>query len=63
VRVVAVDGGLARGRALPGRGAWLCRDSPTCIDAAVRRGGLARALRTAVGPEAVEALRGRLEKG
>ena len=62
MRVVAVDGGLATGRTLPGRGAWLCRDSPACVDGAVRRGGLARALRTAVGPEVAEALRSRLEK-
>ena len=62
MRVVAVDGGLAAGRALPGRGAWLCQDSPTGVEAAVRRGGLGRALRTAVGPEAVEALRGQIEK-
>jgi len=62
VRVVAADGGLTAGRALPGRGAWLCRGSPTCVDAAVRRGGLARALRTALAPGAAEALRGQLEK-
>ena len=62
MRVAAVDGGLAAGRNLPGRGAWLCRNSPACVDAAVRRGGLARALRAALGPEAAEALRGQLEK-
>ena len=62
MRVAAVDGGLAAGRTLPGRGAWLCRGSPACVDAAVRRGGLARALRTAVSAEAAEALRRRLDQ-
>jgi predicted RNA-binding protein YlxR (DUF448 family) len=34
----------------PGRGAYLHRD-PACREAAVRRGGLARALRTDISPE------------
>ncbi|HEY5025794.1 MAG TPA: YlxR family protein [Acidimicrobiales bacterium] len=41
----------------PGRGAWLCRDSPSCLDQAVRRQALGRALRADVVPEAVEGLR------
>ena len=48
----------------PGRGGYCCPD-PACVDKALRRGGLARALRTAVGraeiarlgAEAVEYLR------
>ena len=32
----------------PGRGGYCCPD-PACIDKALRRGGLARTLRTAVG--------------
>jgi predicted RNA-binding protein YlxR (DUF448 family) len=48
----------------PGRGGYCCPD-PACIDKALRRGGLARTLRTAfgraeiarLGAEAVEYLR------
>jgi predicted RNA-binding protein YlxR (DUF448 family) len=68
VRVVAVPGGgLAIGRTLPGRGAWLCAGSPACIEAAERRKAFERALRTAVQGQAVEDLktmlasRGRLD--
>ena len=46
VRVVRLGGGaLALGRGRPGRGAWLCRDSPACIDLAQRRRAFDRALR------------------
>ncbi|MDR3135793.1 MAG: YlxR family protein [Deltaproteobacteria bacterium] len=34
-------------RRLPGRGAWLCADSPGCLDKAFSKGRLARALRVA----------------
>ncbi|MGN6694575.1 MAG: YlxR family protein [Aquihabitans sp.] len=51
------DGTLAVGRTLPGRGAWLCLDSPPCLDLAVRRGGFARSFRSPVGSAAVAALR------
>jgi predicted RNA-binding protein YlxR (DUF448 family) len=47
----------------PGRGAWLCAGRPDCLDAAVQRGGLARALRTAVDADAVETLRRHLTNG
>jgi len=58
VRIVRTgDGRLAVGRTLPGRGAWLCRDRPTCFDEAIRRGGFARAFRTGVDRSAVEAIR------
>jgi len=60
-RVVALpDGGLAFGRTLPGRGAWLCRGSLACFDTAVRRHGFERALRTTVGSEALASLRATL---
>jgi predicted RNA-binding protein YlxR (DUF448 family) len=50
-------GSLALGRTLPGRGAWLCRGSLACFDAAARRNGFDRALRTRVGSEALASLR------
>ena len=68
VRVVTVPGGgLATGRTLPGRGAWLCAGSPACIDAAERRKAFERALRTTIHSRAVDDLktmlasRGRLD--
>jgi predicted RNA-binding protein YlxR (DUF448 family) len=61
VRVVhRQGGGLAVGRQLPGRGAWLCRGAEACLEAAVRRKALSRALRAAVETADVEALRARL---
>ncbi len=62
MRVVAtLEGGLALGRALPGRGAWLCsRTAASCLERSVRRGGLARALRRQLAGGAVEALRRQL---
>ena len=50
------DGSLGTGRALPGRGAWLCRGSPACLERAARRGALERALRARLAPTAVEEL-------
>ena len=47
VRYVMVDDRLAVAESSSGRGAWLCRDS-ACIDAALDRGNLRRALRTSV---------------
>jgi predicted RNA-binding protein YlxR (DUF448 family) len=41
----------------PGRGAWLCRDSPGCLEQAERRQVLGRALRAEVVPGATERLR------
>ena len=65
VRVVATaEHGLAVGRALPGRGAWVCRASTSCLDAAGRRNAFARALRTDIAPGALDALRAALaERG
>ena len=44
-----------------GRGAYVHRDLG-CIDAALRRGSVARALRTGVGPDEVGRLRALLER-
>jgi predicted RNA-binding protein YlxR (DUF448 family) len=61
VRLVRLpDGSLAVGAGLPGRGAWLCRDSPGCIDQAVRRGAFQRALRQPVDASQVERVRSEL---
>jgi predicted RNA-binding protein YlxR (DUF448 family) len=62
VRVVRLgDGTLASGRTLPGRGAWLCRDSASCVDLAVKRRAFERALRGPIGAGAVDDLRRVLE--
>ena len=58
--VALPDGGLALGRTLPGRGAWLCRGTLACFDTAVRRHAFERALRTTVGSEALASLRATL---
>ena len=63
IRIVrSGDGTLTTGRGRPGRGAWLCRGvdtqiDPTCLEAAIRRQALSRALRAPVGAQAMEALR------
>lgn len=63
VRIVAgPDGSLAIGRTLRGRGAWLCRDSEVCLDAATRRNAFAKGLRAVVTVEAVADLRERLSE-
>ncbi|MGH3850747.1 MAG: YlxR family protein [Pseudonocardiaceae bacterium] len=57
VRVVAGPNASAVvGRALPGRGAWLCAGSPACIEAAVRKSAIGRALRTNIAPGSEAAL-------
>ena len=53
VRFAAIDGRLAAGRALPGRGAYTCR-SRACFDAALRRRAFARALRTRIDARALD---------
>ncbi|MFK7917419.1 MAG: YlxR family protein [Ilumatobacter sp.] len=40
-----------------GRGAWLCRDEPACLDAAVRTRQFARAWRTTIDDDDVAAIR------
>jgi predicted RNA-binding protein YlxR (DUF448 family) len=46
VRVAAGPGGVAVGRHLAGRGAWLC--GPACLEQSLRRKALPRALRTTI---------------
>jgi predicted RNA-binding protein YlxR (DUF448 family) len=59
--VVRLDGGsLAVARSSAGRGAWLCRDSPGCIDEAERRKAFERALRGPVGDGQVDQIRAAL---
>ncbi len=58
--VHAGDGALAVGTGLGGRGAWLCSDSPGCIDLAERSRAFSKALRHPIAPEAVEGLRASL---
>ena len=57
IRIVRLPGGaLSVDRHGAGRGAWLCRDSPGCLDEAVRRHGFQRAfcgVRRRRGPAAV----------
>ena len=65
MRVVLSGGRPVPGRGRPGRGAWLCLGSPDCVEAALRRNSLGRALRTAVAPDAADDLRrllGRLDQ-
>ncbi|MEO7555549.1 MAG: YlxR family protein [Acidimicrobiales bacterium] len=63
VRLARVlDGGtgsesVAVGHTLPGRGAWLCAGSSSCVDGALRRGVLARALRCQLDQGAIDRLR------
>lgn len=64
VRVVRrEDGSLAVGRDLPGRGAWLCRGSAPCVEAATHKGRWSRALRGPVREGAVEEVAGELAPG
>ena len=55
--VVGPSGALIPGAGRPGRGAWLCKGSTECLDAAVKRKAFTRALRVAVPRDATEALR------
>ncbi len=58
VRLVRLaDGELAVGRNLPGRGAWLCADQPSCLDRAAKSRAFARAFRADVSAAEVERLR------
>lgn len=60
VRLASTPDGVAVGRSLPGRGAWLCPGTG-CLDPAIGRGGLARALRIDRSAVDAAALRQRLE--
>jgi hypothetical protein len=60
VRVHRDGDDLVVGRG-PGRGAWLCAAHPgACLDLALRRGALARALRTELPCGGTERLRAKL---
>jgi predicted RNA-binding protein YlxR (DUF448 family) len=60
VRIAAArDGSLGTGSSAPGRGAWLC--GPGCLEEALRRGRLERALRRKLSSDDQVALRARLE--
>jgi predicted RNA-binding protein YlxR (DUF448 family) len=58
IRIVRTpEGGLAVGRSLPGRGAWLCATTvATCAATARRRRAFDRALRAPVRVDAIAAL-------
>ncbi|MFZ4515208.1 MAG: YlxR family protein [Acidimicrobiia bacterium] len=60
VRIAAGPQGLRIGRNEPGRGAWICNNAGACLDAALQRGALARALRQPVSVGEGEALRATL---
>jgi predicted RNA-binding protein YlxR (DUF448 family) len=47
--------------AAPGRGAYVHRD-PACVEEALRKGTVARALRTGMGPDEVGRLRELIER-
>ena len=49
--------GILVSRTAPGRGAWLCAGSVSCLDRAVKRDTLRRALRGPVAPSGVAAVR------
>lgn len=62
VRVVRRPDGtvdIDTGGKMPGRGAYVCPDAK-CLDEAVKRKALDRALQVPVGPEVLERLRERL---
>ncbi|MGH2709771.1 MAG: RNase P modulator RnpM [Actinomycetota bacterium] len=45
-----------------GRGAYVCKDDPTCGRAITRRGALSRSLRVALGPDDLARLAAEIEK-
>ena len=58
IRIVRLPGGaLSVDRHGAGRGAWLCRDSPGCLDDAVRRHGFERAFAAAIDAGDLQQLR------
>ena len=57
IRIVRLPGGaLSVDRHAAGRGAWLCRDSPGCLDEAVRRHGFERAFSASIDAESLQQL-------
>ena len=58
IRIVRLPGGaLSVDRHGAGRGAWLCRDSPGCLDEAVRRHGFERAFAASIDADDLQQLR------
>jgi len=56
--VARLEGGsLVIGRSAPGRGAWLCRNSPDCFDVAMKRQAFERALRGRVEKREMDRIR------
>ena len=55
------EGAIQVGAAAPGRGAYVCPDA-ACIEGAVRRGGLQRALRGRIGARDLARLEEQLTK-
>jgi predicted RNA-binding protein YlxR (DUF448 family) len=51
------DGTLELGRALPGRGAWLCADDIRCLEVAGARRAFERALKGPVEESSIDVLR------
>jgi predicted RNA-binding protein YlxR (DUF448 family) len=63
VRIHRSPAGLTTGLGA-GRGAWLCREHPVvCLDEAVKKRAVSRALRLTVGNDEIELLRARLDAG
>ena len=54
------DGAVRVGSTQPGRGAWLCQSG--CLDEALQKGRLERALRRRLSSDDLVALRARLER-
>jgi uncharacterized protein len=46
----------------PGRGAYVCRDDPSCLGLAIRKGAFGRALRLPLGPEDLATLQQNLNE-
>ncbi|HTO01601.1 MAG TPA: YlxR family protein [Microthrixaceae bacterium] len=53
LRYARTPDGVRQGRALPGRGAWLCRDQE-CLQKALAKGSLARSLGVPAGSVAAD---------
>ncbi len=57
------SGELVAARGAPGRGAWLCAESPDCFELARKRRAFSRSLRSPIGSQAVENLARALSGG
>ena len=54
------EGALGLGSGSAGRGAWLCRESPGCVELADKHRSFSKALRHPITPDAIDKLRGEL---